>query len=249
MGIITFLAVCSPAPTELEYNNPEDEKSSKYTPPKIITITNLDDGDVITSRNLKISWLWNEITTKCQYRIDNNTWNDCDTTFVYIEDIEEGAHTFTIMPENEFHVGEKDTTNFVIETIKGPGITFSPRKVTGLKDVSVYLYDVTNLMGAHIEIIATQSCADIDTLIVSNSPDSSLVILSKLADSNRLVIDFACLITKKGISGNLLLGSFTVNQNNTGEITVDREKTKFRDINNSAININSEGLDFVRVYK
>lgn len=212
-----------------------------------ITYVNIADGDRITERDVLISWKDNTFSTLYSYQIDNTSWGMTTDTSVTFHDLDEGIHTFRIEPQNENNIGEKIERTFTVDAVQKSGIYFSPRKMTNPGNVLLYFDDVSSLMGAHIEIEANLSCAELGGFIVNNELGNTVQVFADETDRSRLVIDMAYLGGKEGISGTFLIGSFTVNPVNSGEITIDPLKTLFRDVTNSDVIV--KGLDTVRIYE
>ena len=102
-------------------------------------------------------------------------------------------------------------------------------------------------MGAHIEITASDSCAVLGSFITDNTLGINAQVFMDASDSFRLVVDMAFLAEKGGLSGTILAGGFIVNPLRNGLITIDHEKTVFRDINNNDVFI--RGFDTLRIDK
>lgn len=235
-----------PGPTDLEKDNPHDENGSNFIPPEI-THLNIDDGEKIPDRNLTIIWTGNAMTTGYAYRIDSRSWQLTIDTSVTLSDLDEGSHTFFIEPHNNYFTGERVQRNFEIDSIQSPGIYFSPRQITGDSIVSVYFDNISNFMGAHIEITADESTADLGGLTIDSEFRNIFRVFHDSTNKHRLIIDMAYLGGSEGVSGSYLVGSFTVNPLSSGDIVVDTAKTIFRDTDNNSIALT--GFDRVRIYQ
>jgi len=241
---LMFWAACVPDPTGPEDDNPMHEGGSSYTPPEI-TYVNIADGDKITDSNVLISWKGNTVSAHYSYQIDNTSWDITTDTSVTFHDLDEGLHTFRLEPQNEYYTGEKIERTFIVDAVLKPGIYFSPRKMAAPGNVLLYLDEVNKLMGAHIEISASLSCAELSGFTVNNDLGSTVQVFADETDSSRLVIDCAYLGGKDGLTGTFLIGSFTVIPVKNGEITIDPVMTFFRDITNNDVIV--KGLDSVRI--
>lgn len=227
-------------------DNTNQDNGNSNIPPEI-TYVNIVDGDRITDRNVLISWKGNTESTQYSYQIDNASWAITTDTSVTFHDLDEGPHTFRLEPQNEYYTGERIQRTFTIDAVLKPGIYFSPRKMAAPGNVLLYFDEVSSLMGAHIEIAASLSCAELDGFTVNNDLGSTVQVFANESDSSRLVIDLAYLGGKDGISGTFLVGSFTVIPVKNGEITIDPSKTFFRNVTNNDVIV--KGLDSVRIYK
>ena len=243
---LMFVAACLPDPAGPEDDNPMHEGGSSYIPPEI-TYVNIADGDRITDRNVLISWKGNTVSTRYSYQIDNASWDITTDTSVTFHDLDEGTHTFRLEPQNEYYTGEKIQRTFTVDAILKPGIYFSPRKMTAPGNVLLYFDEVDKLMGAHLEITASLSCAEFGGFTVNNDLGSTVQVFADETDGSRLVIDMAYLGGKDGLSGTFLIGSFTVNPVKNGEITIDPAKTFFRDVTNNDVIV--KGFDSMRIYE
>ena len=257
-GLVLWVG-CISKPSDPVFDNPFDSDGINYIPPEITKIgatTNGDtvsitNGDIVTSRNLTIYWKGNPDSIRYRYSIDGDSLLDwTESNSLALSDLEEGTHIFAVKSTNNIEESPWETRTFIVRYIQPPGIVFSPRKITGDSNITVrLLLDVEHLMGAHIEI-TSEGCADLGEFILNyvTTDDSQIAVFSNTDDSARLVIDLAYLGGKDGISGGSIeIGSFAVSPSRDGQISIDPEKTAFRDIDNSDISIN--GLDMVTVGK
>ncbi len=222
-------------------------ESKKKKNPGILTVS-ISDGEIITSRDLTITWQGNEYTRFYQYAIDEEVSEWSDTTSVKITDLDEAEHIFTLQARKDSVFSSLTIIHFTVDAIPGPGIIFSPRKIKEASHVTLSLENVDSLMAAHIEIVCDNRTAAISGFVPSEftGEEDSMVYFADDKTFSRLILDIGFVGVKEGMSGRVALGSFMVIPlQNTGEITIDSEKTEFRDINNFPIELN--GLDMVRI--
>ena len=145
-------------------------------------------------------------------------------------------------------VGKPDSITVTINYVEEPGIVFSPRRITSTTEISLFLEEVENFMGAHIEILGTDDCVDFGAFTLSDDAENEyqMIFYENSEDTSRLILDMGCL-KEDGFSGSIIVGSFSVNLKAGGEIHIDSGKTFFRNLYNTDIALN--GLDFVRVVK
>ena len=243
---LMLVAGCLSDPAGPGDDNPIQDDLNSNIPPEI-TYVNIADGDRITDRNVLISWKGNTESTQYSYQIDNTSWAITTDTSVTFHDLDEGPHTFRLEPQNEYYTGEKVERTFTVDAVLKPGMYFSPRTITAPGNVFLYFDEVSSLMGAHIEIAASLSCAELGGFIVNNDLGSTIQVFADESDSSRLIIDMAYLGGKDGLSGTFLVGSFTVKPVKIGEITIDPALTFFRDVTNNDVIV--KGFDSVRIYE
>lgn len=225
------------------------KKEKEDIPPQINSL-DLSDGAIVTTRDLIITWQGNKAAELYQYTLNDVTYDWTESTYVELTDLDETEHIFTLQARKDSVFSSLYTRSFTVDAIQGPGIVFSPRKISSISNVAVKLEDVSGLMAAHIEIICDDNCANIMDFISNdeNIENGSIISFSDKSDKTRLIIDIGIPGLPQGFYGSLDIGSFLVNPlKNSGEITVDPEKTEFRDINNNTILIN--GYDMVRIIK
>ena len=225
------------------------DSKKKEKKPEIISV-NISDGEIVNTRDITITWRGNEIAKFYQYTVDGVIFDWTESTYVELTDLDEAPHIFTLQAQKDSVFSPITTINFTIDAIQGPGIVFSPRKISGISYVTLTLEDVTDLMAAHIEIVCVGISARIieftqnDTMLESGQ----IIAFSNDREHPRYIIDIGFGGVPEGISGTFDIGNILVNpMKNTGTIIIDVEKTEFRDNNNNTIAIN--GLDMVRIEK
>ncbi len=232
------------------------------TVPEIEYIS-LSDGDIFYTRDVTIEWEgmhhhrtdthWRiSDNLNYYYKIDNSPWEKTQDTQITLTELTEGLHTFYINAEYEEEApGLTINKIFIVDAIKGPGIVFSPRKVTSNSVIVIGFEDVQTIMSAHIEIVCESGCANLNNFIKKESLEDSggYITLSNDDDPERLVIDIAFTGYTDGINGSPVLGSFIVNPLHSGKISVDFEKTRFKNTENIDITFEPTSLDWVVVNK
>ena len=216
-----------------------------------ITSLSISDGEFITSRDVIIYWKGNSRTALYQYTLDNITSEVTADTTVTLTDLEETDHTFILQAFDETQTikSEPDSITFTVNAITGPGIVFSPRKISTEPSVTIILENVNRLMAAHIELISENKSVLFGIFTENESlvENGEIISLSNAATSERFTIDIAFAGKTEGLSGSLPIGTLSITSLREGIVSVDSTATIFRDINNEALIIN--GLDFVRVVK
>ncbi|MFC1528879.1 hypothetical protein ACFL5B_03120 [Candidatus Latescibacterota bacterium] len=224
-------------------------ESKKKKNPEILKVS-ISDGVIITSRDLTITWQGNEYARLYQYTIDEEVSEWSDTTSVEITDLDEAEHIFTLQARKDSVFSSLTTIHFTVDAITGPGIILSPRKIKEASLVTLSLENVDSLMAAHIEIVCEDRAAAISGFVLSEftGEEGSMVYFTDNKIISRLILDIGFTGVKEGVSGRITIGSFLVTPlRSTGEVTINSEKTEFRNIHNSPIELN--GLDMVRIGK
>jgi len=248
-GTFALLSGCS-SPPDLIFDNPRDKYGTEYVKPEITSLNFFD----LDTRNPTIKWSGNPASSRdyhYEYKIENEDWITYTDTSITMHNLDEKSYDFSVRLINDLDTSIPKTDSFEVDAIKGPGIVFSPREITGMSTISVYFEEVNKLMGAHIEIICKSDCAYIDNYKIDNFPflatADTVTVFTNDQDSSRLIIDLAYLGGSEGISGSYKIMSFTVIPQKYGEITIDSTTVIFKDVNNTEREIN--GLDWVIVKK
>ena len=212
------------------------------------------DGDVISSRDITIEWT-SSMSTNYFYKLDNSSWILTEDTYLVFEYLTEGVHDFYLRVQNEDNMpgGEIMKRSFEIDTITGPGIVFSPRRVIDNTEIVIRFEDVRNIMSAHIEIVGENGCASLNNFMKNNAvgggENSDFIALVNNDDPGRLIIDMAFAGFTDGVNGSIDFGSFQVSPLYKGKITIDLVNSRFKDINNIDISVDPESIDWVDVGK
>ncbi len=217
--------------------------------PDIISL-NIEDGQIINTRDLLIAWEENEKYEFFQYTLDGIMYDRTESTFVYFTDLNENGHIFTIQALKDSAFSSIETIGFTVDAIQGPGIVLTPRKISSDTTVVIRIEDVTGLMAAHVEIVCEDECASITGFVRSavNIENGQVVVLSDYSDPSRFILDIGFGGATDGMNGSLDIGYFFASPlKETGAIVIDDEKTEFRDFNNNTVELN--GLDMVRIEK
>jgi len=217
-----------------------------------VKLLNIVDGQVVPARDVIIRWQGNKEASLYQYTFDSVTYDITPDTLVTMTDLDESAHTFIIQALNESQTKSStpDSVTFTVDAIRGPGIVFSPRKITTESSVSIYLEDVNKLMAAHIELFCENRCVLFGEFTKNESlvGDGEVIVFGNNYSSQQFILDISFPGETGGLSGSMLkIGTLSFTSLRTGTITVTSSTVKFRDIGNKAIDIND--LDFVRVVR
>lgn len=214
--------------------------------PKVLSVS-ISDGEVFDVSDISVEWAGNKDALEYRYTVDEIESAWIDTTFALLYGLGEGMHTLTVEARNDTIFSAPVTVSFEIDSIDGPGVIFSPRAISDISYISLYLEDVEDLMAAHIEIVAWDNCALFMSFVSEVSLDvGTAVLFSDTSESGRMKIDIAFGDLPEGISGRLYLGKFILRPlAATGEVSIDTEATEFRDTGNLKIMLNE--TDRVRI--
>ena len=216
------------------------------TEPKVLSVS-VSDGQVFDTSDITVEWTGNEDALEFRYTVDEIESAWIDTTFADLTGLGEGMHTLTVEARNDTIYSAPVAVSFEIDSIDGPGVIFSPREISAISYVSLYLEDVTDLMAAHIEIVAWDGCALFMSFISEVSLDKGTAVLfSDTSVSGRLKIDVGFGDLPEGASGRVYLGKFILRPlAATGDVSIDVAATEFRDTDNRMITLNE--TDRVRI--
>ena len=239
LGLLTLYSGCS------ETYAPGDDLLS------FIDYFSFSDGEVFSSRDITIEWV-SSMSTNYYYKLDDSSWIFIEDTYLEFEDLAEGVHDFYLRAQNEDdNPGETMVRSFEIDTITGPGIVFSPRRVIDSTEIVIRFEDVRNIMSAHIEIVSENGCASLNNFIkkeaAGSGGNSDFIALINNDEPGRLIIDMAFAGYTDGVNGSIDFGSFQVSPLNRGKITIDLVNSRFKDINNIDISVDPESIDWVDV--
>ena len=213
-----------------------------------ITSVSISDGQTFSTRDITVFWEGDEFADLYQYSLDGIQSDWIDTTAVDLTDLDETEHIFTIQAQKDSVFSSVTTIHFDVDAIQGPGIIFSPRKISESSDVSLIFEDMENLMTAHIEILCEDECAWIKNFSLNELTEEydRIITFTDEQDYHRLIIDIGFAGATQGITGSINIGSFELLPlGNTGTITIDSSKTVFRDTSNNPIVMNE--FDTVRI--
>jgi len=214
--------------------------------PKVTSVS-VKKGSVQQSADIDLTWTGNDRAEEYQIVLDGDESAWIDTTSTALTGLDEGLHVLIVRARQDTLIGSDTTVQFEVDAIQGPGVLFSPRKVSGISLVTVYLEDVQSLMSAHIEI-----ATDEDTTQLTNfepnktyAGDGSLLILTDAIDRGHIVLDIAFTGALNGAEGRVELGTFLVRGVTEGFVVADSLSTQFRNTDNEPIEI--LGLDRIRI--
>ena len=223
------------------------EKTKEY--PSIWSVS-ISNGDVFNTRDITVLWNGNEFVDYYQYSIDSLFSDWTDSIGVELTDLDEGEHVFTLEARHDSVFTGLTTIHFTIDAVTGPGLILSPRKITENSYINLNFEDVSSLMAAHIEIVCNNNSAHLSgfTQIDADIGEGMIVSFSDESDASLLIIDIAFPGAAQGVEGSFRIGTFlALVVKNTGYISIDPEKTEFRDIENNIISLS--GFDMVRIEK
>jgi hypothetical protein len=225
---------------------PDDDDEKKPKVPKVLTVS-ISDGDVIATRDVAVSWTGNTVAEQYRYTLDTVQSAWIDTTAALLSDLDEGVHELTIVARSDTLVSDPLTVSFEIDAIQGPGVLLSPRKVTGISYVDVYIEDAESLMAARIVIGDGGQEATFMNFIPDGSVEGgTAVVFSDMSQRGKLIIDIGFGGLPGGAAGRINVGRFILRPLIPGgEVSVDPASTVFRGIDNLPIEI--KGLDMVRL--
>ncbi|MFC1694277.1 hypothetical protein ACFL1R_12305 [Candidatus Latescibacterota bacterium] len=204
----------------------------------IITSINLEDEMVVDSRIVTISWNSNYTALDFQYTLDGVEYEAITDSTVTFTGLDEGEHTFSIMPRNDRQEpGIATTRTFTVDVVQ-VGVLFSKGYVSSSDtELDLILEGVSSLMSAHIEIVATNNCAKFTgfTINEEEAGDGQFAVYTNTDDSSRLIIDIAFLGGSEGLTGLIEIGSIQLNILSNGKLYTDSNNTIFRSVNNEDI--------------
>ncbi|MFC1508911.1 hypothetical protein ACFL60_04385 [Candidatus Omnitrophota bacterium] len=218
-----------------------------------INYFSFSDGEVFSSRDITIEWV-SSMSTNYFYKLDDSSWILTEDTYLKFEYLAEGVHDFYLRVEEDGDMADEVMRrSFEIDTITGPGIVFTPRRVIDSSEIVIRFEDVRKIMSAHIEIVSENGCASLNNFIKKKAGggggNSDFIALINNDDPERLIIDMAFAGYTDGVNGSIDFGSFQVSPLDKGKITIDLVNSRFKDINNIDISVDPESIDWIDVGK
>ena len=148
-------------------DNPLDPGNEDYVEPTIAFLSELNNGDIISTETLYLAWQGNELVTEYRHKLDSFSWTDwsedASTTLEYLD---EGEHTISI--QSRYLSGDTSSVvslSFFVDAVKGPALNFYPRHhaITQGDTVTfqVLAEEVTDLMAAEIHLLYDSSKLEI----------------------------------------------------------------------------------------
>jgi hypothetical protein len=211
----------------------------------------LEDGTVVSERSVTISWKEKLNPFQFLYKLDEGSWISTSDTSVTLHDLSEGEHVFQVLVRNDAdnEQGEPMIVQFEVDTIGGPGLILSPRRIDTEGPITLTLEDVESVMAIHVEIIAENDCAIFDSF--SKNPaiteNVTVIAISESITPGRMSVDVAFAGNSKGVSGRMDIGSFMVVPSGEGVIRIESTTTRCRDTENRDIVLSAENFDWVNV--
>lgn len=227
----------------------DNDGGDKKTPSKPrVEFLSLKDGQVIATRAVNVTWKGAGGATAYRYTLDGTESAWIDTTAVILYDLDEMAHDFSIVARRDTIIGEPVVRSFVVDAIRGPGLLFTPRAITGVSYVTVAIEDVDSLMAAHIELTALEGSAGFMAFQPETASDQTgtPVVFSDLSTQGRLILDIGFGGLPGGAKGRVVLGKCIIRPlKPVGEVVVDSLATVFRNTANETIAVT--GHDHIRI--
>ena len=143
------------APTK---DNPLDTGGEDYVAPTVVIVSDLTNGDIISSETVSLSLQGNELVTDYRYKLDSFPWTDWfEEAIATLEYLDEGEHTVLI--QSRYLSGDTSaiaSLSFVVDAVEGPALMFYPRRHTTSQGNSVTFQvlaeEVTALMAAEVHL-------------------------------------------------------------------------------------------------
>ena len=140
-------------------DNPLDPDGGDYEVPLVAFISDITDGEIITSEVLTLSWEGNELVTEFRYKLDTFAWTDwSEDASATLEYLDEGEHYISI--QSRYVSGDTSeviSLSFVVDAVEGPALMFYPRRhlseVGNTVTFQILAEEVTNLMAAEIHLV------------------------------------------------------------------------------------------------
>ena len=139
-------------------DNPLDPGNEDYVEPTIAFVSELNDGDIISTETLSLAWQGNELVTEYRYKLDNFSWTDWfEDASATLEYLDEGEHIISI--QSRYLSGDTSaiaSLSFVVDAVEGPALMFYPRRHVTTQGTTITFQvlaeEVTALMAAEIFI-------------------------------------------------------------------------------------------------
>ena len=139
-------------------DNPLDPGNEDYVEPTIAFVSELNDGDIISTETLSLAWQGNELVTEYRYKLDSFPWTDWfEDASATLEYLDEGEHTISI--QSRYLSGDTSaiaSLSFIVDAVEGPALMFYPRRHITTQGSSVTFQvlaeEVTALMAAEIHL-------------------------------------------------------------------------------------------------
>jgi len=239
---ILFIFSCEDvAPTK---DNPLDTGGEDYVDPTVAIVSDLTNGDIISSETVSLSLQGNELVTDYRYKLNSFPWTDWfEEATATLEYLDEGDHTVSV--QSRYLSGDTSeivSLSFVVDAVEGPALMFYPRRHIFTQGSTVMFQvlaeEVTALMAAEVHLEYNPSKIEIVSVtqgsLFQNGQES---IFSYEIDSGSIEILTTLLSSSSpSVSGTGDLILIEVKSLQTGSSTISfNDSDVFRDPDNNDI--------------
>ena len=156
--ILLFFFILSCDDVAPVQDNPLDPGNEDYVEPTISFLSELNNGDIISTETLSLAWQGNELVTEYRYKLDSFPWTDWfEDASATLEYLDEGEHTMSI--QSRYLSGDTSeiaSLSFIVDAVEGPALIFYPRRHIATQGSTVTFQilaeEVTALMAAELHI-------------------------------------------------------------------------------------------------
>lgn len=240
LTVVTQLAGC--------ILKPDDDSDKPPALPAVLSVS-ITDEEIVDNRSLTVSWTGNEITDSYRYSLDNGQVQTTPEKTVIFSDLDDGEHVFAITPVNNSLETEGDTITraFNVDAFSGPGVIFTPRRLTSVSEVTITLEKTPGIMAAHIVITASQNCVNFGTFTPSDTFDETVTAINfTSSEAGEFILDLGFAGDTDGLSGDAItVGTLNMNPVRNGTVRCDKELTILRNTYNEDIII--KDADYITI--
>ena len=161
--LMTFLLLagysCEIPPDAPGFNNPVDPEGETFIAPAVTFIQAPENGAILTSEHLELSWSGNETAIEFAWLLDDESelnWSsDSSMTLTYLD---EGDHHITLYCRNVAEVvGDTSLTlNFTVNAVQGGALMFEKRRIfvqqNEVFSINVSLDDIWDFIGLSFKL-------------------------------------------------------------------------------------------------
>ena len=244
--ILSFFFILSCDDVAPVQDNPLDPGNEDYVEPTISFLSELNNGDIISTETLSLAWQGNELVTEYRYKLDSFPWTDwLEDTSATFEYLDEGEHVMSI--QSRYLSGDTSaivSLSFVVDAVEGPALMFYPRRHVISQGSNVIFQilaeEVTDLMAAQIYLGFDPSKLEIVSVtqgsFFQNGQES--IFSYEVSSGSIEVLTTLLSSSSPSVSGTGDLIQIEVKCLQSGSASVSFNGALFRDPNNLNIPIN-----------
>jgi hypothetical protein len=227
-------------------DNPLDPGNEDYVEPTVTFLSELNNGDIVSTETLSLAWQGNELVTEYRYKLDSFSWTDWfEGASVTLEYLDEGEHIISI--QSRYLSGDTSevvSRLFIVDAVDGPSLIFFPRRHISTQGETVTFHvlaeEVTALMAAEIHLGFDQSKLEIISVtqgsLFQNSQES--IFSYELSSGSIEVLTTLLSSSSPSVSGTGDLIQIEVKSLQPGLASIYfNSNNRFRDPNNLNISI------------